>query len=109
MAIITERRFVPLTDAADPDDWRPNSRIAAVVDPARPDGAFVHGLVVLWEVLAPAIAFRFIATRWRKYSSSTRAWQRSGWAMTLRRSDPEPSSLCPPGPPMARATRVAHP
>lgn len=53
MAIITERRFVPLTDTADPDDWRPNSRIAAIVDPARPDGAFVRGLVVLWEVLAP--------------------------------------------------------
>lgn len=53
MAIITEREYRPLVDEGDPDDYRPNSSIAMVLDPASADGAYVNGLMVLFERMAP--------------------------------------------------------
>jgi quercetin dioxygenase-like cupin family protein len=52
MAIIEHRSYVALADD-DPDDYRPNSSIALMVDPARSDGKFVNGLTVLFERVAP--------------------------------------------------------
>ena len=34
MAIVTERDYRPIVDEGDPDDYRPNSSIAMVLDPA---------------------------------------------------------------------------
>lgn len=53
MAIVMEREYRPLVDEGDPDDYRPNSSIAMVLDPTRPDGNFVNGLMVLFERMAP--------------------------------------------------------
>ncbi|MCE7987433.1 MAG: cupin domain-containing protein [Caldilinea sp. CFX5] len=53
MAIITERAYRPIVDEGDPDDYRPNSNIAMVLDPSRPDGQYVNGVMVLFERMAP--------------------------------------------------------
>lgn len=53
MAIIVERQYQPVTAFDDPDDYRPNSEIALVIDPATPAGDFVQGLTVLFENCAP--------------------------------------------------------
>jgi quercetin dioxygenase-like cupin family protein len=52
MAIVTERNYRPIVDEGDPDDYRPNSSIAMVLDPDG-DGAYVNGLMVLFERMAP--------------------------------------------------------
>lgn len=52
MAIIEHPSYVPLVDD-DPDDYRPNSSVAIVLDPVRSDGKFVNGLTVLFERIAP--------------------------------------------------------
>lgn len=52
MAIVVGRRYEPLDDPDDPDDYRPNSEFALVFDPATPSGDFVHDLVLLFEKLA---------------------------------------------------------
>jgi quercetin dioxygenase-like cupin family protein len=51
MSIVETRRYEPLTD--DPDDYRPNSEVALLADPERPDGAFVQGMSMLFENCAP--------------------------------------------------------
>lgn len=51
MAIITERRYEPLVD--DPDDYRPSSRIALVIDPPNTAGTEVRDLTLLFEQCAP--------------------------------------------------------
>lgn len=53
MAIVTERAYRPIVDEGDPDDYRPNSSIAMVLDPTRLDGQYVNGLIVLFERMAP--------------------------------------------------------
>ena len=53
MGIITEREYRPIVDEGDPDDYRPNSSIAMILDPIRPDGNYVNGLMVLFERMAP--------------------------------------------------------
>lgn len=53
MAIVTERAYRPIIDEGDPDDYRPNSGIAMALDPPRPDGNYVNGLMVLFERMAP--------------------------------------------------------
>jgi len=53
MGIVTERAYRPIVDDGDPDDYRPNSSIAMVLDPTRPDGQYVNGLMVLFERMAP--------------------------------------------------------
>jgi mannose-6-phosphate isomerase-like protein (cupin superfamily) len=52
MAIITERAYQPVADLGDPDDYRPNSAMAFVFDPERPNGAYVAGLTLICEEIA---------------------------------------------------------
>ena len=49
MAIITERAYQPVSDLGDPDDYRPNSELAFVFDPAPAGAAFVRGLTLIFE------------------------------------------------------------
>lgn len=49
MAIVEHREFMPLTHEGDPDDYRPDSELAVVLDPARPEGDHVAGLAVFYE------------------------------------------------------------
>lgn len=53
MAIVERREYRPLTDDIDPDDYRPESRMALVIDPSKPDGRFVRNLILLFEKVAP--------------------------------------------------------
>jgi quercetin dioxygenase-like cupin family protein len=53
MAIIENLKYVPLNFLDDPDDYRPNSELAFVIDPARPGGDFVRELTVFCERIAP--------------------------------------------------------
>lgn len=53
MTIVTERDYRPIVDEGDPDDYRPNSSIAMVLDPTQADGKYVNGLMVLFERMAP--------------------------------------------------------
>lgn len=53
MAIVIERAYRPIVDEGDPDDYRPNSSMAMVLDPTRPAGDYVNGLMVLFECMAP--------------------------------------------------------
>jgi quercetin dioxygenase-like cupin family protein len=53
MAIIEELAYVPLAFEEDPDDYRPDSSLAIVIDPSRPDGHFVSGLTIFCERIAP--------------------------------------------------------
>jgi len=52
MVIVTERAYQPVADLGDPDDYRPNSSMAFVFDPERPDGAYVAGLTLICEEIA---------------------------------------------------------
>ena len=53
MALVRDLHFEPLADEADPDDWRPNSRLAVVVDPRNEDRPYIDRMVVLVEEIAP--------------------------------------------------------
>lgn len=53
MGVVQQREYKPLDDVNDPDDYRPNSSIAVVLDPARADGPNVNTLAVLFEHVAP--------------------------------------------------------
>lgn len=53
MSIIEDREFVPLAHEDDPDDYRPDSELAVVLDPTDENGEFVSGLTVLCERIAP--------------------------------------------------------
>ena len=53
MAIVVNRDYMPLTFPDDPDDYRPNSQLAIVIDPSRPTGDFVQGLTIFCERIAP--------------------------------------------------------
>ena len=53
MAIVEDWEYVPLAALDDPDDYRPNSQLAIIIDPARPSGDFVRGLTVFRERIAP--------------------------------------------------------
>lgn len=49
MAIVKEWEYTSLADFDDPDDYRPDSELAIVIDPGRPEGDFVEGLTVFHE------------------------------------------------------------
>jgi quercetin dioxygenase-like cupin family protein len=49
MAIVTARDYRRVSGLGDPDDYRPNSQMAFVFDPAREDGAYVRGLTLIFE------------------------------------------------------------
>ena len=53
MAIVESRQYRTMVYEDDPDDYRPNSQMAVVLDPAKPDGEFVKGLAVVFERIAP--------------------------------------------------------
>lgn len=53
MAIVEHRDFVPLAHEDDRDDYRPDSELAVVLDPTDEEGAFVSGLTVFYERIAP--------------------------------------------------------
>ncbi|MCI0352171.1 MAG: cupin domain-containing protein, partial [Acidobacteriales bacterium] len=53
MSIIENREYRRLAFEDDPDDYRPNSELALVIDPALPVGDFVMGLTVFCERIAP--------------------------------------------------------
>lgn len=53
MAIVKNWEYTSLADLDDPDDYRPNSELAMVIDPDRSDGDFVAGLTVFYERIAP--------------------------------------------------------
>ena len=53
MAIIENLTYMALTFPDDPDDYRPDSAVAIVIDPARATGGFVKGLTVFCERIAP--------------------------------------------------------
>lgn len=52
MTIIEERSFQPLAHEEDPDDFRPDSELAIVVDPSDGDGGFCERLAVFRERIA---------------------------------------------------------
>ncbi len=53
MAIVQSLRYEPLTDPGDPDDYRPNSALAFVIDPGDDSGACVRDLSLIFERIAP--------------------------------------------------------
>lgn len=53
MAIIDSFEYVPLANEEDPDDYRPDSELAVVIDPGRDSGDFVRELTVFKERIAP--------------------------------------------------------
>lgn len=52
MAIIEEPTFKPLVDESDPDDYRPDSSLAFVIDPSTGSGTYVESMTVLFERMA---------------------------------------------------------
>lgn len=53
MSIVQERTYQPLAYEDDPDDYRPDSALAIVIDPSTSAGDFVDGLAVFYERIAP--------------------------------------------------------
>jgi quercetin dioxygenase-like cupin family protein len=53
MAIVRKWDFMSLAELDDPDDYRPNSELAMIIDPERADGDFVAGLTVFHERIGP--------------------------------------------------------
>lgn len=52
MAIVEDRDYRPLAYEEDPDDYRPDSKLAMVLDPSTDDGDFVEDLTVFCEQMA---------------------------------------------------------
>lgn len=53
VAIVKKWDFTSLADLDDPDDYRPNSELAIVIDPDGPTGDVVRGLTVFHERIGP--------------------------------------------------------
>lgn len=53
MTIVEDREYRPLADEDDPDDYRPDSELAVVIDPSGVEGDFVDGMAVFFERIAP--------------------------------------------------------
>jgi len=53
MAIVDNWRYLALDMEEDPDDYRPNSELAFVIDPSVSTDGFVQGLTVFDEKIAP--------------------------------------------------------
>ena len=56
MAIVTQWDYRSLADFDDPDDYRPDSELAVVIDPAGSGKKPVEGLTVLYERIGPGDA-----------------------------------------------------
>lgn len=52
MTIIEERHYEPLASEEDPDDFRPDSELAVVLDPSHEEDAYVADLAVFYEHVA---------------------------------------------------------
>lgn len=52
MGIVENAEYMPLTDESDPDDYRPDSELAVVVDPAGASNGHVKGITVFRERIA---------------------------------------------------------
>ena len=53
MAIVEVWKYVPLAMEDDPDDYRPDSKLAFIIDPAKSAEDFVQGITVFDEKIAP--------------------------------------------------------
>ena len=53
MSIIVARRYRSLASLHDPDDYRPHSQLALVVDPPTTSGDYVQGISLIFEIIAP--------------------------------------------------------
>jgi hypothetical protein len=53
MAIVENWEYTPLAMEDDPDDYRPDSKLALIIDPAKSPEGFVQGLTVFDERIAP--------------------------------------------------------
>lgn len=53
MAIVESWEYMPLSAEEDPDDYRPDSELAVVIDPRRASGSFVRDMTVFHERIAP--------------------------------------------------------
>lgn len=53
MGIVEERVYQPLAHEEDPDDFRPDSELAMVLDPSDEEGPFCERLTVFYERIAP--------------------------------------------------------
>ncbi len=53
MGIVDKWEYMPLAMEEDPDDYRPDSELAIIVDPAESGGNYVQGLTVFKEKIAP--------------------------------------------------------
>jgi len=53
MGIVDKWEYMPLAMEEDPDDYRPDSKLAVIVDPAESDDNYVQGLTVFKEKIAP--------------------------------------------------------
>lgn len=53
MGIVEEREYQPLAQEEDPDDFRPDSELAMVLDPSDGENPFCECLTVFYERIAP--------------------------------------------------------
>ena len=53
MSIIESWEYMPLTMEEDPDDYRPQSELAIIIDPSDSADNYVQGLTVFKEKIAP--------------------------------------------------------
>lgn len=53
MAVVEDKQFFPLASVDDPDDYRPDSEMAIVIDPSGDSDDLVRGLTVFQEKIAP--------------------------------------------------------
>lgn len=53
MGIVDQWKYMPLAMEEDPDDYRPDSKLAIIIDPANSGDNYVKGLTVFKEKIAP--------------------------------------------------------
>lgn len=53
MGIVERWEYKPLAMEEDPDDYRPDSKLAVIIDPSESDGGYVQELTVFKEKIAP--------------------------------------------------------
>lgn len=53
MSIIENWEYMPLAMEEDPDDYRPDSKLAIIIDPSESADNYVQGLTVFKEKIAP--------------------------------------------------------
>jgi mannose-6-phosphate isomerase-like protein (cupin superfamily) len=56
MAILRNLRYKSVADWGDPDDYRPNSRLALAVDPGDGSGRLAQSLCLIFGVVGPGDA-----------------------------------------------------